>query len=219
MAQGDGGTERPGAPRRRRTAEEARRVILAAAEKRLREGGPDALRLQDIARDVGISHPTILHHFASRDGLMKALEMRAMDRLERELSAVLETAPANEDTAQGVLERVFATLGDAGHAKLLAWRALQVRGRDEADREEPILRKLTELVHARRVAYRREHAMPPVAREDSEFIVRLTAAAMLGDGIFGDFIDTMTGHEADPEVRRRFRAWFARLLLEQVAGS
>ena len=47
----------------RRTKEEAQRVILDAAEERLANGGPEALRLQDIAADVGISHPAILHHF------------------------------------------------------------------------------------------------------------------------------------------------------------
>lgn len=206
-------------PRKRRTPEEARRVILDAAEKRLREGGPDALRLQDIARDAGMSHPTVLHHFESRDGLTQALEMRALDRLEHELLAVLESAPATEDTAQGIVERVFATLGDAGHARLLAWRALQVARPEDVRSEEHGLRKLVDLVHARRSEYRRTHDMPAVPREDSEFTVRLTATAMLGDGIFGPFIDQMLGDRADPEVRRRFRTWFARLLLQHLTQS
>ena len=38
----------------RRTKEEAQRVILDAAEERLAKGGPEALRLQDIAADVGV---------------------------------------------------------------------------------------------------------------------------------------------------------------------
>ena len=65
-------------------------MILDAAEKRLREGGPDAIRLQDIARDVGIAHPTILHHFETRDGLTLALQQRAMQRLEQDLFDVLQ---------------------------------------------------------------------------------------------------------------------------------
>ncbi|MBV1885644.1 MAG: TetR family transcriptional regulator, partial [Parvibaculaceae bacterium] len=51
------------AKRIRRTAEEARRLILDAAEKRLAEQGPEGIRLQDIAKDIGVSHPAILHHF------------------------------------------------------------------------------------------------------------------------------------------------------------
>ena len=42
---------------------------------------------------------------------------------------------------------------------------------------------------------------------------------LLGDGIFGPYIDYMTGHEHDPDVRRRFRAWFAQMLIEHVARS
>src|SRR5437773_2209138 len=112
----------------RRSAEEAQRLILDAAEKRLREGGPEAIRHQDIARDVGISHPAILHHFASRDGLTQALERRAMARLEAELVAALSSLPARGDTVVDIIERAFATLGDAGHARMLAWRVLQVPG-------------------------------------------------------------------------------------------
>jgi AcrR family transcriptional regulator len=205
-----------GPPRMRRTAEEARRVILDAAEKRLREGGPEAIRLQDVAGDVGISHPTILHHFASRDGLVQALQHRAMERLEQELFEVLERGSASEGTALDAIERVSATLSDAGHARLLAWRILASAGPDAEDRSELMLRELVELVHARRTEYRREHGMPPPAREDAEFTVRLTAAAMLGDGIFDPFFDCWTGHADDPDVRRRFRTWFARLLLDHL---
>lgn len=201
-------------PRVRRTAEEARRLILDAAEKRLREGGPEAIRLLDIARDVGISHPTILHHFETREGLMEALERRAIDGLEADLVAVLQRAPATQDTALDVITRVAETLGDAGHARLLAWQAL--RSSSDDDSEGETLRQLAELVHARRIEYRREHHMNPPSQEDSQFIVRLTAAAMLGDGVFGSYFDSVLGRGDDPDVRRRFRAWFARLLLESI---
>ena len=96
-------------------------------------------------------------------------------------------------------------------------RALDSQGPDEADAEDSMLRELTSLVHTKREDFRQGEGMSPAGREDSEFIVRLTAAAMLGDGIFGPFLDAMTGHADDPDVRRRFRAWFARLLLEHLS--
>ncbi len=202
--------------RKRRTAEEARRVILDAAEKRLREAGPEAIRLQDLARDVGIAHPTILHHFENRDGLIQALQTRAVERIEAELVEVLDGEPALGDTGVEVIGRIFGALGDSGLARLLAWSALTADGPDETDRDNPVLRDLTELVHKRRVEF---SGVAPGAREDSEFIVRLAAVAALGDGIFAPFLDCMTGHESDPEVRSRFRAWFARLLLDHVGDS
>jgi len=150
---------RPGGrtPRTRRTAEQARRLILDAAEARLREGGPEALRLKDIARDAGISHPTILHHFESREGLVQALLLRGMDRLESALAAVVEAAPATPQTVTAATERIFAALGDAGHARLLAWRALEA-GTPDPEREDPVLRRLADLVHARRAE--RRHRLP-----------------------------------------------------------
>lgn len=192
-------------------------MILDAAEKRLREGGPEAIRLQDIARDVGISHPAILHHFASRDGLTRALAERAVENLRADLVEALRVRPATEATALELLERVFATLGDSGHARLLAWRALGAPSPErDAEPENLMLRELAGLVHARR-AEAREPGRPAPRPEDSEFVVRLVAAAMLGDGLFGDIFDQSFGHaEDDPDVERRFRAWLARLLIENA---
>src|SRR6516164_4918657 len=52
--------------RLRRTPEEARRLILEAAQARLATTGPEGLRLQDIAAAAGISHPLILRDIADR---------------------------------------------------------------------------------------------------------------------------------------------------------
>lgn len=210
---GSGSTSTRG-KRVRRSAKEARRVILDAAEKRLREGGPEAIRLQDIAADVGIAHPTILHHFASRDGLTQALERRAMERLKADLVEALTSEPANESTVLSLIERAFATLGDEGHARLLAWQALQAEPHESDGEWERLLRELADLVHARRVerAVSEGQEVPNV--EDSEFVVRLAAAAMLGDGIFAPFLDRSFGRRIDPERQSRFRVWFARLLSE-----
>ena len=198
-------------PRARRTAEEARRLILDAAEKRLREGGPEAIRLQDIAADVGISHPAILHHFESRDGLVEALALRAMDKLEAHLVTALE-GPATGATALEVIERVLEALGDAGHARLLAWRALSLDTPSEEHSDNRMLRNLTDRIHARRLEFAAEQGWAPPPRQDSEYVVRLAAAAMIGDSICGPMFSLSAGRKNDAKVQRRFRAWFASLL-------
>jgi AcrR family transcriptional regulator len=78
----------------RRTPEEARALILEAAEGTIAKTGPSGLRLQDVAKAAGVSHPTILHHFGSREGLVKALNLRTLE----DLKAVL-VAPAMARTA------------------------------------------------------------------------------------------------------------------------
>lgn len=201
-------------PRRRRSAEQAQRAILEAAEKRLREGGPEAVRLQEVARDLGVSHPAILHHFGSREGLMRALAGHVVARLETELLAGLRAA-ASQTTVLELIERVFESLGDAGQARLLAWRALSGDEPPPGSGGGPkLLGALAELVHERRSALARElgRAAPP--REDSEFVVWLAAAATLGDGVAGPVFDRSFGRGSEAAAtRRRFRAWLARLLV------
>lgn len=203
--------------RRRRTAEEARHEILAAAQRRLAEGGPEAIRLQDIARDLGISHPTILHHFESREGLMQALARSAMGALNADVMRAI-SEPGRGTTPEAVLDRVFETLGESGHARLLAWAALTDRsprrGRSEHPQQE-ILRMLADAVHKRLSEEARAAGGRAPGREEADFIVRLVAAAMLGDALMGGVLNRLGGLPDDASVQRRFRGWLARLLDER----
>src|SRR5690349_20819785 len=80
-------------PRRRirRTAVDARNAILDAAERRLVEAGPNGIRLQELAADVGVSHPTVLHHFGNREALIDAVVARTLQTLQ---AGLLETVQA-----------------------------------------------------------------------------------------------------------------------------
>ncbi len=105
----------------RRSAEEARRLILDAAEERLATQGPEGIRLQDIARDVGISHPAILHHFESREGLVKALINRTSEQLRDKMLAALKSGDDTTSEANELIGNVFETLSDRGTARLLSF--------------------------------------------------------------------------------------------------
>jgi AcrR family transcriptional regulator len=208
-------TLRGTAPRIRRTPEEARRQILDAAERRLAAGGPEAIRLQDIAEDVGISHPAILHHFGSREGLTRALAERAVQRLTDDLIAVLRERPAAEGTARDIIDRAFATLSDAGHGRLLAWRAL-ARGQHEDDPEARAqLDGITDAIHARRQEHARGLGRAAPAREDTAFIVRLATTTMLGEALTGAIFAPGSGRAAR-ESNLRFRRWLADLIVEHA---
>ncbi|MDG2307124.1 MAG: TetR/AcrR family transcriptional regulator [Candidatus Binatia bacterium] len=201
----------PTTRRVRRTAAEARTLILDAAEGRLKAGGPEAIRLQDIAADVGISHPTILHHFESRDGLTRALGLRITERLVGDLVDALSAAPANESSAEHIIEHVFSTLGDSGTARLIAWRALSSESRTEA---RALLDHVADLLHRRRCEHAETNGLKPPTREDSFFIARLAAAAVLGDSLTGGIWNAGTPEHS--QVDARFRRWFAHLLMEHV---
>ncbi len=208
------------APRRRRTAEEARREILDVAEARFLAGGPGALRLQEIAAEVGVSHPTILHHFGSREGLVRAVTARALEALQQEVLAALAEPELDRIDVAALVERVFSALGERGQARMLAWLALspQPDGGGPGGESGDLLRAIAELVHARRCeAWAGPGPVPSF--EDSRHAVMLIAVALIGDALLGDGIRASAGIAEDPEAERRFHAWLAELAVRHLSGG
>mgnify|MGYP003784140717 CR=1 FL=1 len=75
--------------RRRLPADEARASILAAAERKLGQVGPERLRLTELAAELGVSHPAILHHFGSREELVVAVLHQAIQRMNQRLTEAI----------------------------------------------------------------------------------------------------------------------------------
>src|SRR5688572_13499763 len=113
------------AKRVRRSAVVAHEQILDAADKRLAAHGPQGIRLQEIAADVGVSHPTILHHFGSREALVEAVVDRALASVQRDVVAAFTREPLDPTKSSDLIRRIMTTLGDRGHARLMAWLALE----------------------------------------------------------------------------------------------
>lgn len=158
----------------RRSPEDARSLILDAAEKSLEGQSPAALRLQDVAKAAGVSHPTILHHFGNREGLIRALNMRAMEELKAGLIASM-----HGDDKDGVA-RSFAAFRNGGAARLV-WLL-------QADALPPpgqfsMTRDLTEALHAVRVRLAKPGHEPDIA--DTRHVVQLIAVAAFGDALLG----------------------------------
>jgi AcrR family transcriptional regulator len=202
---------------------DTRRAILDAARERLAEGGPEAIRLQEIARDVGISHPAILHHFGSRDGLTQAMARDAEDALQADLLTALAEPPPSGVSAISVLERVFAKVGDSGHARLFAWRALSLEVPLPEHSEQELLRRLVDALYQWRgqVADAGGDAAP--SRQEAAFFVRLVAAALLGEALVGRIFDLRAELDGEHDPRLRYRRWLAlvlsRLLEDQPSAD
>lgn len=198
--------------RRRRTAEEARHAILEAAQKRLAECGPEEIRLQDIASDLGISHPAILHHFGSREALMRELSRHAFESLNADMvSALVE----RDGDVTAWLDRVFETLRDRGHARLLAWGTLTGRLGAGADSEQDphLIRDLAEAVQALREKDAERVGEAPPEFESTVFAVQLVSAALLGDALMGGVLRRSAGVASDDATTERYRRWLG----EQVS--
>jgi AcrR family transcriptional regulator len=200
------------AKRVRRTAEDARRQILDAAEIRLAQTGPAGIRLQDVAADLGISHPVILHHFGSREGLIRALTDRAVEELRDKLMLALNAADIRTESILGEVFNAFR----GGLAQRLAW--LAITGTDERREDhDRVTLEIVRLVHEMRVA----NAPPGVAvdEEDTRSIVYLVTAAAFGDAIFGAQLRRRAGLSQDAAAGKAFQRWFAELLRLHLGGS
>lgn len=209
---------KPAQPRRRRSAEDAKRAILDAAEARFAAHGPAALRLQDVAADVGVSHPAILHHFGSREDLIRAVIDRALAGVREDVLATLAAPDPTRIDVAALIERVFETLGGHGQARLMAWLALADESRG-ARREGGafFVRETAEAVHAQRTALNAAAGRPAPPFEDTFFAILLSSLALIGDALLGDTTRASSGL-TDPAAGRRFRSWLAELLVAHLAG-
>lgn len=204
---------RQAAKRVRRSAEEARRIILDAAEERLATQGPEGIRLQDIARDVGISHPAILHHFESREGLVRALIARTSAQFRDKMLGAIQDRDGHQLEAGELIESVFEALSDRGTARLLSWMMLTDR-LVEATSSRALMTEISTALHSRRLQEAERHDAPAPDREDTMFMAMLTANAAFGDAIIGRHLAEEAGLDHDGVIR--FRRWFAQLLAEHA---
>lgn len=186
----------------RRTPEEARRLILDAAEKVLGGQGPAGLRLQDVARAAGVSHPTILHHFGNREGLVRALNARATEHLAR---SMLEQMGQPDSGLNGVA-RAFAAYRD-GMAQRTVW-LLQAGALPPAG-QPPLLRDVLDAMQTLRGRFARPGHEPQIA--DSVHVVNLVAVAALGDALIGARLRQSVGI-AEPEGTQAFEKFLSELI-------
>ena len=204
----------PGERRKRRTAEQARLEILDAAQRRLVEGGPDAIRLQDIAKDLGISHPAILHHFGNREGLLSALDERAIRALTDDVARVLSVDGKREVTGAQLIERVAQAMEEQGLARLIAWWSLRGPSEEGSLDTARMVTEAAEQIRDRLLDSDLPDSQPSL--DDLVFGVRLAVVAMFGDALIGEQLTQRPAAERAAE-RHRFRAWLADLLLTGFA--
>jgi AcrR family transcriptional regulator len=203
----------PAATRRRRTAEEARTEILDAAERRLVASGPAGIRLQEVAADVGISHPAVLHHFGSREALVNDVCERRFSAIHEDLVRALASSAGGADDIGKILESVFRALEGSGHGRVVFWLALEnvLRRHDELR-----LREVSLATHELR-ARKRSGKVPPL--EDTTHVIVLATFALLAESVIGTKILRDAGLGEDRAAGTRFRTWLAELLSNHLLNG
>src|ERR1700723_2163859 len=194
--------------RRRRSSAETRTAILEAAERRLLGGGPEAIRLQEIAADAGISHPAILHHFGSREGLVEAMVLRGIANLQAQF---LEGWPsAKEPDIEGVLDRFYEVASRRGIARMLAWLILS--GQSNRTMTVGLFKPAAERMHAGRVRRAQKEERRPPELEESLFAASYLFILVLGDSLFGPSVRRAIGLGSGADSTRRYRRWLGKVI-------
>lgn len=164
-------------PRRRRTPEEARRLILDAAARLLGERGPDAVGLKDVAAEAGVSHALVTHYFGTVDALIDAaLEEHAERHREDLLAQILGRPDAGP---REWMEAFFRWADRPAVARLLAWSFLtgRIAKKDFFARRMRGARRVADAIEQR---VQGERGEVPFTRADLDFAVLLLLAATQG---------------------------------------
>nr|WP_321358999.1 TetR/AcrR family transcriptional regulator [uncultured Hyphomonas sp.] len=173
----------------RRSPEESRANILAAAEQLLVEQGPQSLRLADVAKAAGVANATVLHHFGSIGAVHTALMERMIADLVDAIMAVEIPADAPVEARAVGLKTLFDALESPGAARLAAWLELT----DETSR-------LTVVREAVQEVAQKKISSAGVPEDLAEDMILLSVTLAVGVGLFGPPLGKLIGK---PEGRAR----------------
>jgi AcrR family transcriptional regulator len=172
------------AKRLRRTPQAAKVAILEAAERRLHDEGPEGVRIQRIAADLGITDAAIHYHFGSREALMDALLRRIGRRLVDDIEATIESwAPDQIDVA--ALGRLFQrAYADERAARLAFWLSLG----GWRPKGSGMFKPLVEQVHRARVQAARKAGRAAPRISDTQYAIALLSAAHMHAAMSGEAV-------------------------------
>lgn len=209
--------ERAPSPRRRRSPEEARRLILDAAKGLLAAHGPDAVGLKEVARAAGVSHALVSHYFGTYDALVEAalrehmLELRA-EMLQR-IADVAHAGPAEW------VETCFEQLAHPLSGRLVAWAILSGRmdSEDFFPRRDQGMRHVADAIQARVRAQLGDDRAP--SRDDVEFGAILVFSAALGYSVSRAVLWESLSKKPTSERDHWFRAKLGELITESLPAA
>ncbi|ADJ44719.1 TetR family transcriptional regulator [Amycolatopsis mediterranei S699] len=129
----------------RRSADEARRLILDAAERVLAEGGVAAVQVRAVATRVGMTDAGVSHHFGSRDHLLEALLRHGGRKIRAGVAEVLASW-LDRGADLGQLVEALAAFYRGGYGEL----AVALHAAGWRDRGSGMLAPVVEALHALR---------------------------------------------------------------------
>jgi AcrR family transcriptional regulator len=162
-------------PRIRRPPEQARRLILQAAEELLIEGGPAAVGVRAVADRVGMTDAGVAHHFGSRQDLLVALLRHGGRKIRDAVQQVVITW-ADDQADVSSLIRAIAGVYDQGYAAL----AVSLHAAAWRDSGTGMLEPVVQILHAAR-----SRAGRPRRLADTRLAVAALHQALALDSVYG----------------------------------
>ncbi|MET0497589.1 MAG: TetR/AcrR family transcriptional regulator [Steroidobacteraceae bacterium] len=163
-------------------------MALASARRLLLKSGPDAITLQAVAADLGMSHTNLLHHFGSAGGLHSSL----MREMVRELTDAIESAVtrfrSGEGSVRDFVDIVFDAFDAGGAGQLAAWIMLSGEAEHLAPVQEVVRKYIDNIEETADSA--QNHV-----RDRVTTATLLVTIAAFGDALIGDHLRTMVGRE------------------------
>ena len=189
-----------------KSPEQARNAILDAAEKVITEVGPAGLRISNVAKEAGMAHPNVIHHFGSREGLITALTTRCGERTTQRITAAIQrAAEASEAEKRSALTEVLDNVFPGEEGRLIAW--LHMSG-VESSVDENMAQILAVAQNLRQTVAENSDAA------NTNRLVGLITLALLGEVVYGPGLTEMLGFEDEHDGEHSdFRKWLASLVL------
>ena len=193
------------ARRQRLPAKEAKTRILEAAEKQLIEGGPSAVRVQVLARGLGITDAAVYHHFGSRDGLLTELLRTGGRRLRREVTRVMSSWDDADFDLEPLIEEILHVLDDRGYARL----ALRLWMAGQENKGKGFFDDFVEVVRVARKKHAEVEGCAIPSDEDTRRRVALFAATLFAEPLLGDAARRSVSAPATKRAKAEYRRWLA----------
>jgi AcrR family transcriptional regulator len=152
-----------------------------------------------------------LHHFGTREGLVKAVITRSLAAINARLVETIARSTGDVAQVAAMLDGVYEALAHHGQARVVMWLALAGQ-RIEGDARLSAVVEATHLL--RRAKHTGKRRGPP--REDTAHVVVLASLALVGAAVMGPALLENAGLSGGPAAERRFRGWLARLLAKYL---
>jgi len=194
------------AKRVRRSVEVSKRTILERAEHYLIAEGLNGVKVQKIARDLGLSDAAIHYHFGNRKKLLEALLRFAGRRFVAELTAAIEKSEMSSfdlTSAARLLSDLFERRGTARLAMSLILSGWSPPGAG-------MLQPLAEWLHRGRVRSAQARGVAPPALDESQKVIAVLNAVIFMQALTGDALLRTSGIRRPP--REQLTSWIVTLL-------